>query len=538
MRRTTGLGCPCRVLSVESDDIGNGRGYNLRQSIRLSLTGIICKESTVTEAATATTDVDNASAEPARYRLAIEVDIQNVGPCKKHVRVKVPRSDIEHFENEAVGEIAQSASVPGFRVGRVPAALAKRRFKDEIADSVRQRVLVSSLEQLADENSLDPINEPDFDVESLRIPDEGDFEYEFDIEVRPEFTLPNYGGLKIQRPVREVTEEDVSEYLKRFVSQYATTSIHEGPAEAGDFVVATLEFRRNGEVYRNIPSYSLQLKPTVRFRDAEIPGFDQLMAGSTPGTSKSFDVVISNEAEQIEMRGEKLSTTITVEEVRRERQPELDSAFFERTGYGDEQELRDEIRGMLQRQVTYEQRQSARRQVLEKITESATWDLPESLVNKQTENALRREILEMQQAGFTTQQILARENTLRQQSVSSTRQALKEHFVLDRIATQEKIEVSPIDIESEINMMAVQRGESPRRVRARLQKSGVIENLEAQIRERKAVDFILKSAQFEDVPASKSTLNEDVLAVPLSICGMSAVSVEAETDDDDSDNDD
>jgi trigger factor len=188
---------------------------------------------------------------------------------------------------------------------------------------------------------------------------------------------------------------------------------------------------------------------------------------------------------------------------------------------------------MLQRQVTFEQRQACRKQVLEKITESATWELPEALVEKQTENALRREILEMQQAGYTTQQILARENELRQQSISSTRQALKEHFVLDRIATQEKIEVSPIDIESEINMMAVQRGESPRRVRARLQKSGVIENLEAQIRERKAVDFILKSAQFEDVAAPKSTVDDNVQALSLSVCGMSALTVEPEDESDD-----
>ena len=132
----------------------------------------------------------------------------------------------------------------------------------------------------------------------------------------------------------------------------------------------------------------------------------------------------------------------------------------------------------------------------------------------------------MQQAGFTSQQILARENELRQKSISSTRQALKEHFVLDRIATKEKIEVTPIDIESEINMMAVQRGESPRRVRARLQKSGVIENLEAQIRERKAVDFILRSAQFEDVSAPTRSANDDVQALSLSVCGMSSVVVE------------
>jgi len=487
----------------------------------------------VTEAETAVAEVEHEGTEPPRYRLAIEVKIQNVGPCKKHVQVKVPRADIDHFSTEAVKEIVLTAAVPGFRAGRVPPALAKSRFREEIADSVRQRVLMSSLEQLADENSLDPINEPDFDVESLRIPDEGDFEYEFDVEVRPEFELPNYGGLSIQRPIREVTENDVSAYLKRFLGQYATHGAHDGPAEAGDFVTANLEFSRNGESYRNIPNIDLQLKPTIRFRDTEITGFDQLMAGSTPGTVKTVEIVISNEAEQIEMRGERLTATITVSAVKRLQSPEMNSAFFERIGYSDDQELRDEIQGMLQRQVTYEQRQACRKQVLAKITESATWELPETLVNKQTENALRREILEMQQAGFTSQQILARENELRQQSVSSTRQALKEHFVLDRIASQEKIEVTPIDIESEINMMAVQRGESPRRVRARLQKSGVIENLEAQIRERKAVDFILRSAQFEDVPAPAPTTSaDDVQALSLSVCGMSSLVVEPNVDED------
>ena len=496
----------------------------------------------MTEAETAVADVQNEGtegtevAESPRYRLSIEVNIENVGPCKKHVRVKVPRSDIDHFMIDCVKEVAKNASVPGFRAGRVPPALAKTRFRDEIKDSVRQRVLMSSLEQLADENSLDPINEPDFEVESLRIPDEGDFEYEFDVEVRPEFELPNYGGLKIQRPIREITEEDVSAYLDRFVGQYATLVNHDGPAEPRDFVTASIEFSRNGESYRKISTVDLQLKPIIRFRDAEITGFDQLMAGSTIGTVKTIDIVISSEAEQIEMRGERLTATITVLNVQRQQLPEFDSAFFERVGYSDAQELRDEIHGMLRRQVTYDQRQECRRQVLGKITASATWELPESLVNKQTENALRREMLEMQQAGFTTQQIMARENELRQQSVTSTRQALKEHFVLDRIATQEKIEVTPIDIDSEINMMAVQRGESPRRVRARLQKSGVIENLEAQIRERKAVDFILRSSQFEDVPAPKSTTAaDDVQALPLSVCGISSLAVEPKVEEDDGD---
>jgi trigger factor len=156
--------------------------------------------------------------------------------------------------------------------------------------------------------------------------------------------------------------------------------------------------------------------------------------------------------------------------------------------------------------------------VLEQITASADWELPEKLVMNQTENALRREMLEMQQAGYTTQQVRNRENEMRQKALTETRQALKEHFVLDKIAEAEEIEVTPSDVESEIFMMAMQSGENPRRVRARLQKSGMIDNLEAQIRERKAVDIVLDRAQFKDVPAETDDSSDDVEAVRYSLC--------------------
>ncbi len=95
------------------------------------------------------------------------------------------------------------------------------------------------------------------------------------------------------------------------------------------------------------------------------------------------------------------------------------------------------------RQNEWEVRQATRRQVLDKITESATWDLPESLVKRQVDNALRREVLEMQQAGFSDAQIRARKNDLMQHQMSTTRQALKEHFVLDGSPPKKKSKWPP-----------------------------------------------------------------------------------------------
>jgi trigger factor len=475
-------------------------------------------ESEETEAAEASAD----------FRMSLGVDIQDAGPCRKHVRIRIPQDDIDRYRDDVLGEFASSAAVPGFRVGHVPKSLVARRFRVELADKVKQKVLVDSLEQLANDADLDPINEPHLDVENIQIPDEGDFEYEFDVEVRPEFELPDYRGLPIRRPVGGVSDADVDAYQGRFLAQYGQLSVKDGAAEPGDYVTVSVEFARGGAHLWSISEMSVRLLPVLRFQDAEVEGFDQLLAGATAGDRRETDVVVSAEAESLELRGETVHVVFTVASVKTMELPDLNKEFLQSIGVDSEEELRDEIRQILERQMVYQQRQTTRTQVMEKITESADWDLPEDLVRKQVENALRREVLEMQQAGFTSREIRSRENEIRQRSVSTTRQALKEHFVLDRIAEEEDIEVTSSDLDIEIRLMALQSGESPRRVRARLVKTGMIENLEAQIRERKAVDVILSHAVYEDVEM-EAPIESSVEAVAHSVCGSmpAGASVEA-----------
>lgn len=470
---------------------------------------------TLTEEPTAT-ETDEQSPE-AEFKMDLSVNVETVGPCRKHVRVTVPRSGIDSVRSRAVDELMDSAEVPGFRTGHVPQKLIEKRFKDEIGEQVKQKVLMYSLEQLAEEEELDPINEPNIDLDSIDIPDEGDFEYEFDVEVRPEFDLPEYKGITIERPVRDVSDDDVEAYQAEFLEQYGHQEPTDEAAQLGDYVVVSAKFASKDKELRHFDELSIRVRPTIRFQDAELDGFDELIVGARAGDVRETTLTVSMEADNIEMRGEEVRATFEILDVKKLARPELDQEFFDRIGVTDEDDLKEQIRAILERQVTYEQRRRTRDQVMEQITASAEWDLPEELVRKQTENALRREILEMRQAGFTPREIQARENDLRQRSITMTRQNLKQHFILDKIADEENIEVTSADIDTEIAMMSMQAGENPRRVRARLVKSGMIDNLEAQIRERKAVDVILEHAKFEDVEMDPPT-DREVEAVPRSIC--------------------
>ncbi|MGC1274033.1 MAG: trigger factor [Planctomycetaceae bacterium] len=475
---------------------------------------------------------DETGHEEHEHKLNLQVEVKDAGPCLKHVRVIIPRADIEHYYEHAVEDMSESAAVPGFRVGRVPKALLQKRFRDELKDQVKQKLLVESLEQVAEDNELDPINEPDLDVLALEIPDEGDFEYEFDVEVRPDFDVPDYAGLKVERPKVEVTDEQVAAYLERFLSQYGQLVPHEGQAATGDHLTLGVKFSRNGEPLHEIDEMTARLRPVLRFRDAELSNFEDLFSGAEIGAKREADLTVSPEAETIELRGESIHAEFELLDLKRLELPEANKTLFDRIGVENDEELRDNIRRTLERQAVYRERQTARTQVLSKITESANWELPEKLVTRQVENALRREVLEMQQAGFTVADIRARENQLRQNAITTTRQALKEHFVLDKIATKEEIEVSRQDVEQEIMLMAMQQGESPRRLRARLQKSGLIENLEAQLRERKAIDFILSKAEFVDVKAKGEEPVDRVEAVSQSICGLPVATAVSEEDED------
>jgi trigger factor len=481
---------------------------------------------------------EDGVAEAESDRLNLGVEITDVGPCRKHVNITVPQADIERIRDDAVEELAEKAQVPGFRVGKAPRSLLLKRFKEEISSDIKQKVLMASLDQLSDDSSIQPITEPTLDVESLSIPDSGDFCYEFEVEVRPDFALPDYGSLTINMASGEITDEELTAHKTQYLASFGSREPSTEPAAEGDFVSCSMRFTHEGKEIREVDNTSLQLKESVQFQDASLDGFAELMAGTVAGDERQAKVTISMQTPVVEMRGEEVEVHITVNEVQKLVLPTLDGEFLERFGCETPDELDEQLRAAMERQIEYQQRQSAREQILTQIIEASDWDLPESLVRKQTENALRREILEMTQAGFTREQIVARENELRQNALEGTRQALKEHFVLDRVATEEEIECTPGDIEAEMLMMSFQSGESVRRIRARLTKNGMIENLEAQLRERKAVDFLIDKAtvkQVEREPMARAS----VTAARFAICGnMDASLIDDEDEAGDGESDD
>ncbi len=454
----------------------------------------------------------------AKQKLSLEVEIASPGACQRHVTVKVAREDIDRYLAEAYDELAPKAEVPGFRPGRAPRKLVESRFKEQVTGQVKGSLLMDALEQVSEEHEFSAISEPDLDLDAVTLPDDGALAFEFDIEVRPDFNSPQWKGLKLTRQVREYTDDDVSEHLRRLLSSHGELVARDGPVEAGDALDVDVKVTDGDTVVSESKKARVRVLSVLSLRDATIDGFGDLMVGAEKGETRSIKITISDGATDEALRGKEVDVAFTVGKVNYIKLPELTQAYLEELGgFEDQDELLEAIREELERQAQYAQQRQLRQQITNTLTQDAGWDLPPELVKRQAQRELDRAVLELKSSGFSADAIQAHSNQIRQNSLRSTETALKEHFIFERIAEDEEIDATEADFDLEVELIARQGDESPRRVRARLEKRGQMDALRNQIIERKVVDLICSEADFEDVPATDS--EEDTFAVDLALAG-------------------
>jgi trigger factor len=443
---------------------------------------------------------EQEQAEP-QEKLALEVKIDSPSTCERHVTVVVSRPDIERFFEQEFDELVPKAEIPGFRPGRAPRKLVVNRFKEQVADQVKGKLLMAALEQINEENKLSPISEPDLKVDAIELPDEGPMTFEFDIEVRPEFTMPEWKGLNLEQPKRDITEADVEQHLQRLLARHSKLVEHHEPAKAGDYVTLNMQFTLDGTVLSEVSEKTLPIKPKLSFRDAELADFGSLMAGVKKGERREARLTISAESEHESFQGKEVLAQFEVLKVERLQPPALTPAFLnEIGGFTDEADLRVAVREELERQHKYRSQQAMREQITRQLTAEARWDLPPRLLRRQARREMQRMVLELQSAGFSDEVIQTHANQLERNSLASTARALKEHFILERLAEEHNLDVADGDYDHEIELIAEQNGISPRRVRARLEKRGEMDALRNQIVERKVIELITSHALVNEVP--------------------------------------
>jgi trigger factor len=445
-----------------------------------------------------------AAAEPKdEGKLKQTVEISDIGPCKKHVKIIVDRDAIDERFKEKFDELLQdrTAPVPGFRPGKAPRKYIERKFKPAVTEDVRREVLMASLQQLAEDSNLAPLAPPELDPDQLEIPDEGPFIYEFDVEVRPDFELPDYKGMKLRKPVRQYTDADIAAEQRRLLEQHGTLMNKEGAdvrVEPNDVIVADIVTVDGGKELNKPTEIQVRVEKKLALNDAVADNFAKQIAGAKPGETREIDIKLAETVADQTLKGKAVKGRFTVKQIKQIRVPELTPELLGKYGVKNEAQLQELIATTLERNLEYSQRQFARQQILQQVSEKAKWDLPRDLLIRQATRTLQRRVMEMRSGGMTEQQIESRMTVLRQNVLQSTAVSLMEHFVLQKIAETEKIEIQDADIDAEIRRIAAQSGESFRKMKAQMERDDMIEALATELLERKALDVVLNNAVYEE----------------------------------------
>ena len=437
----------------------------------------------------------------APVKLTQEVDIKDAGPCKKHIKVSVSRADIQSRMDDHFKTMVTDSSVAGFRPGKAPRKIVERRFQKEVMGQVKNEVILASLEQLAEDFDIAPLSPPNLDPSSVIIPENGPMVYEFEVEVRPQFDLPAYKGLKLIRYTHTFTKEEIDTQVNSMVEPLGTKVDKKNPAVAeGDYLTLDAIINDGDAKIGEIKDLEIRVNKQLAFRDGVAEKFIEQIGGAKPGDTRDVDIKLSSVVTNEALAGKIVKAKVTVKGLQTLELPELTGEILSAFGCKNEDQFRELGEVVLKRRLDYQQRQSSRNQILELIAGSTNWELPQDLLRRQAKKALSRKVMDMQSNGLSDNEINARVRVLQQDVLKSTAAALKEHFVLQKIAEIEKLEVSDDDLNLEVERIAQQNDESPRKVRARLEKEDLIEALAVEVIERKSLDLVLDSAEYTEQP--------------------------------------
>lgn len=433
------------------------------------------------------------------------ITVSDAGPCKKKVEVEIPAEVIHEKLDEKYKELRRDAILPGFRKGRAPLRLLEKRFGTDITKQVKLELMATASEEAIKDNNIDSLRDPDIDHENIELPEEGSLKFEFEVEVRPEFDLPELEGIAIEKPKIEVTDDRVNEELAAMQKRAGVwTPKEKGSAEVGDQIIADVVLVTEGSAnHDKRENTEITIRENGFVAGIPVEGLAALLAGTKHGDEKKTTVEVSATYFNEQYRGKKVDVTIEVKEVKQMEPAELNEDFFKRFGVADIDELKDNLREQMSQQSERQARAAMGEQVYSYLRDNTTLDLPEAVVAEQSLSLLQRQYSNMLMQGMTKEQIDEQMDQLRASSEEQATEQLKSYFVMDKIADKFEVEVSEEEINGHIAYVAAMRGRRPEKMREELAREGSLTQFVLQIREEKCIEKILEKATVTEVDSIK-----------------------------------
>jgi trigger factor len=431
----------------------------------------------------------------------VNVQSNNLSDTRKSLVVTLDANEVDAVHQTVVKEFSQMARIPGFRQGKAPAAMIAKRFAKEIGEEFKQKIVSQAYRDALEKEKLDVLNI--VNVEPGEISAGAPATVTVTLDVRPEFSLPEYSGLPTEVAPTEATEAEIDAVIEGMRSERADFKVADRPAVKGDYVKLAYEGSIDGKPVSELaPDKQLYGKVPQTWEEVEganegvIPGLGQQLAGLKPGEKKDVTITFPAEFPAVPaLAGKTAVYAVEVQEIRERSLPPLDEAFFKANRADDLAGLRAAIGTQLKARKEAQNRAEQRRQVSEALASKVEFAMPESLVENETQSVLRQFIEENMRRGVPEEQFEKDKKELFENARKAAAKRVKIQLMLAKIAEAEKLQVSEQDIDQFIYRESIRTQQKPDKlVKALTSDREQLRAVQQSIIFDKAIDFLVSKA--------------------------------------------
>ncbi|MEU8054258.1 trigger factor [Micromonospora haikouensis] len=430
--------------------------------------------------------------------------VETLSPTRVRLAIEVPFVELEPSLKKAYREIGSQVQVPGFRRGKVPAAVIDQRVgRGTVLNEAVQEAIPQNILAAVREHDLKTLGRPEVEITEFNDGDSLNFTAE--VDVRPEITLPELDSIEVTVDELKIDDSEIEEQVKNLRERFATLKTVERAAAEGDYVQIDLNATVDGE---DVPGGSAtNISHEVGSKQL-LPGLDEALVGLAAGESTTFTTQLVGG----DFAGRDAEVAVTVRTVKEKELPELDDDFAQMASEFDTiEELRADVRERVTRGKRVEQIYAARDKALEQLVEAAGVPAPEGVVREEVEGRKQAMIDQLERIGASLEEYLAAEEKTEEQIDAELNEAatdgVKIQLLLDTLADAEEVQVSDDEFGHEIVHRAQRAGMPPQQYYDQLVRSGSAAAVFGDVRRGKALASVMERIKIKDTAGNEVSLD-------------------------------
>jgi trigger factor len=435
----------------------------------------------------------------------MKTSVKMLDDIEVQVEVEIPALDVDKEYQRQLGKLRKQARIKGFRPGKAPRSIVKRIYGAQIASEASRQLIGNTMSDALEKTGKTPVGEPSIEPSLAQ---EGEpMTYTIRVQVKPEFQVVDWREIEVSAPSTSVASEAIDADLeRRRISNAERVPIEGRAADIGDFLVLDLLGRVDGKADERLKTPGLEVKIGS---GTLIPGFEDQLVGVIQGENRTVEVTFPQEYHAEDLAGKAVSFDCDVTGLFSEEVPDLDDDFAMDIGFDNVAALRADVEGQLSKEYERQRRQVLEDKVVEIVMERNTFTTPTAMVQMQMDAQVRRMMSLFRAQGMGAQEAMKMIEGESQDITSGAERAVRRYLLLDRFATQEKIEIDDDALNAEILQRVQRAGAYGGQL---FENEEQKEGLRLEMRESAALDLIIEHAKISDAKDSESVQSDELKA--------------------------